>query len=251
MGKTDKVMLCAELSELVYKDQAEIEQLTKIPLLDFIDAKTGNVDTQVGVFREIDDEGKKQALIFVFRGTQESLDIITDLKAGKTPFKVGKDTESSLQVHKGFYEAYEAVRPEIHAWLKRKKPSKVIFTGHSLGAALATLAALDTSLGFPVGSVSCFTFGSPRVGTKKFVDSFNKGIQQSVRTVNAVDPVTMIPTLFMGYRHVRGAYLINIPTFWWRVYRVFRAMTRVSLARTIVSYHYVHNYVKSLKNGDK
>lgn len=46
----------------------------------------------------------------------------------------------------GFWEAYEHVREFIHAILRKelvRNPTTVFFTGHSLGGALATFAALD------------------------------------------------------------------------------------------------------------
>ena len=49
----------------------------------------------------------------------------------------------------GFYNAYLSVRPFIHEVLRielKKNPTTVYFTGHSLGGALATLAAFDVSL---------------------------------------------------------------------------------------------------------
>lgn len=52
-------------------------------------------------------------------------------------------------VHAGFYEAYTVVRGFLHGVLRAelmKNPTTVIFTGHSLGGALATYAALDFKL---------------------------------------------------------------------------------------------------------
>jgi len=49
-------------------------------------------------------------------------------------------------VHLGFWEAYVGIRSRLHQVLFKSlcsKPSRVYFTGHSLGGALAKLAALD------------------------------------------------------------------------------------------------------------
>ena len=54
-----------------------------------------------------------------------------------------------VNVHSGFWEAYEHVREFIHAILRKelvRNPTTVFFTGHSLGGALATFAALDVTL---------------------------------------------------------------------------------------------------------
>lgn len=51
---------------------------------------------------------------------------------------------------RGFWEAYEcSTRIQLHAILRRElsqEPADIIFTGHSLGGAIATYAALDFSL---------------------------------------------------------------------------------------------------------
>jgi alpha-beta hydrolase superfamily lysophospholipase len=49
----------------------------------------------------------------------------------------------------GFWDAYSHVRDFVHAILRKeliKTPTTVFFTGHSLGGALATYAALDVSI---------------------------------------------------------------------------------------------------------
>lgn len=52
-------------------------------------------------------------------------------------------------VHSGFWEAYSVVRGFLHGKLRQelmRNPTTVVFTGHSLGGALATYAALDISM---------------------------------------------------------------------------------------------------------
>ena len=49
----------------------------------------------------------------------------------------------------GFWEAYAVVRDDLHEIVRRelkKSPAHLYFIGHSLGGALATLAALDASI---------------------------------------------------------------------------------------------------------
>lgn len=68
------------------------------------------------------------------------------------------------------------------------KEKPLFITGHSLGGALATIAA--KKLTHKGGIASCYTFGSPRVGNVDWA----VGIKTPVyRVVNAVDPVTMMP----------------------------------------------------------
>src|SRR5262249_24117380 len=66
-------------------------------------------------------------------------------------------------VHSGFARALGRVKPKVDEVLEGLTPP-IVMTGHSLGAALATLAA---SLYRPSLLV---TFGSPRVGAAAFRD---------------------------------------------------------------------------------
>ncbi len=106
--------------------------------------------------------------IFVtFRGSEDLNNWITNLDAVTTSYPGC----SKCDVHKGFYVAEQSVFPGILSAVKALKtqyPSfTVIATGHSLGAALATLTALDLSAS-GISPVKLFNYGSPRVGNTAF-----------------------------------------------------------------------------------
>lgn len=84
----------------------------------------------------------------------------------------------------------------------------VVFSGHSLGGALATLAAVQFAKQYPDIVVSCVTFGSPRVGNGSFAQMFNKCCKGSFRFVNEDDPVPMGPTP-IRFTHVKGGQWID------------------------------------------
>jgi hypothetical protein len=88
------------------------------------------------------------------------------------------------------------LKPQILEWIERAKPdgSKLILTGHSLGAAMATLAA---TIWRPEWLV---TLGSPRVGDAAFAAT--AVATQKVRFVDCCDAVTEVPLELGGYRHV-------------------------------------------------
>ena len=91
-----------------------------------------------------------------------------------------------------------------------KRPRRpTIVTGHSLGAALATLFVMenDAKRKFDVGSLC--TFASPRVGNLQFVHLFNKLPITSWRIVNQKDVVPKLPPhipIFLDYEHVNDAH---------------------------------------------
>jgi triacylglycerol lipase len=58
------------------------------------------------------------------------------------------------------------------------------YIGHSLGGALATLAAAYFGSLYPDVRHVCITFGAPRVGNAVFISEFKKHVDESVRCVN-------------------------------------------------------------------
>jgi hypothetical protein len=118
------------------------------------------------------------------------------------------------------------------------KVFKIFCTGHSLGGALASLAAYDLKINFkdpsdsadashggvseePLVDVQCYTFGSPRVGNLAYCRTYNETVPNSYRIVSDGDIVTSIPPkMVIMYKHAgqevlvdqSGNYLLN-PTF--------------------------------------
>lgn len=81
--------------------------------------------------------------------------------------------------------------------------SKVALTvaGHSLGAALATLLALDLAVHFPDLPLDLYTLASPRVGDLSFSQLFNHTVPNAYRVANRLDIVPKLPPAVM-YVHV-------------------------------------------------
>jgi hypothetical protein len=142
------------------------------------------------------------------------------------------------QVHKGFWEAYEKVREELHtivrAELKTEPAAKLVFAGHSLGGALATIASFDFSVHTmprvnayhkarytsekekgssklgpraPTASITLYNFGSPKVGNGPFVNKFDRLVPDSFRVVVDGDIVPTMP--LTGYSHVGTSIVID------------------------------------------
>ncbi|NJN92739.1 MAG: lipase family protein [Anaerolineales bacterium] len=145
--------------------------------------------------------------ILAFRGSEETgiADWINDLKFLPADFAYGEKGNSAIKVHYGFIEAYNSVREAMFKAAKESDYKQIICTGHSLGAALATLCAVDIKYNLPDKQVSAFTFGSPKVGNAEFVAFYNKLVPQTYRIVNSVDIVPSLPPnipLVVNYEHV-------------------------------------------------
>jgi hypothetical protein len=146
-------------------------------------------------------------LILVFRGTEVRprpdspyfLNIIEDILADiRIPLVPVDDSGQGGMVHQGFKEALDEVweKQGLADYIRERDNGKrtLWITGHSLGAALATLAAQRYGNG-----VRLYTYGSPRVGDMAFKKTFPL---KNYRFVNNSDIVTRIPYTWMGYQHL-------------------------------------------------
>ncbi|MCY4039497.1 MAG: lipase family protein [Hyphomicrobiales bacterium] len=128
-------------------------------------------------------------LVLAFRGTEATSlrDIKADVNAIITKCSSGGN------IHSGFSEAFGLVEQQIQKDLEYFSNSKthnkpLIVTGHSLGGALATIAAKRLQAYIKIAT--CYTFGSPRVGNDEW---FEKTKTPVYRIVNAYDCVTILP----------------------------------------------------------
>ncbi len=139
--------------------------------------------------------------VVAFRGTEPDQieDVLTDITLRLTE---NNDGPRPVSVHEGFWEAFESVRDKIRSFVQPHANKKIFVTGHSLGAALATLAARDLKLqGISIHSLH--TFGSPRVGDNRFASTFP--VSRAFRFVNGDDVVPLVPPdawFFARFQHV-------------------------------------------------
>jgi len=140
-----------------------------------------------------------ESIVVAFRGTETRIeDWMTDAKVTLTGGPLG-------MVHEGFAIALGDVWPELAQSLDDYQDGGqgIWITGHSLGAALATLATAKLlERARPVRAL--YTYGSPRCGDGSFARSFDALFRgQTYRFVHDKDVVTRVPPrLGFGYRHV-------------------------------------------------
>ncbi len=151
--------------------------------------------------------------IVSFRGTLPTslTNWLTDFEASMVSWNGG-----DIRVHEGFSVATDLLLsdngpddPGLRSYLaeRLRKSSegrampglKLWFTGHSLGAAISTLAA------YAIGNVQAlYTFGSPRVGNLAFAEAFATSDIPHYRVVHHQDIVPHVPFALplVGYEHV-------------------------------------------------
>jgi predicted lipase len=111
---------------------------------------------------------KQDLIVVAFRGSHNIANWISNIDFFKEPYK----GSSSMQVHTGFYADYILVAPQVISAVRELinayPIAGLLYTGHSLGAALVTFAAVDVMEQLnptAKGHVSYFySLGSPRTG---------------------------------------------------------------------------------------
>lgn len=185
-----------QAADLAYADEVTVAQTTEgwgLPRCQCFNRK----DTQAFL------AGNDRFVILSFRGTEPTdiHDWMTDADVEQVPGPWGR-------VHDGFNRALSYVWKDIQDALPvfQDNGQSLWITGHSLGAALATLAtAYLRKDDRPVYGL--YTFGQPRTGDREFADRFNLDFQRrSFRFVNKEDIVTRVPLRAMNYSHV-GTFL--------------------------------------------
>ncbi|KAH7402534.1 Alpha/Beta hydrolase protein [Pyrenochaeta sp. MPI-SDFR-AT-0127] len=123
------------------------------------------------------------------------------------------DICSGCTAHRGFWNSWVDARDRVTPAVKQAVtdfPSyKVVVTGHSLGAAIATLAA--ASLRNSGYTVALYNFGSPRIGGSKISSYISNQPGGNYRVTHWNDPVPKVPLVIMGYVHISPEYYINKP----------------------------------------
>eukprot|EP00177_Eucheuma_denticulatum_P006774 GFKZ01012312.1.p1 GENE.GFKZ01012312.1~~GFKZ01012312.1.p1 ORF type:complete len:1084 (+),score=88.59 GFKZ01012312.1:233-3484(+) len=195
-------------------------------------------------------------------------------------------TFGQAKVHEGFINAYMSLRKQVMGALvelyrgRRRRGSgstirgrhanrqasalPLFFCGHSMGGALATFASYEAARYYKrIGlesrhSISCTTFGCPRLGNEAFKARYERLVETHWRFEIASDPIPKVPLVLLNYVHVgvqvlidqSGVLLID-PSFievqWWgrmaNLYLGYRLHLRASYCMAL------RTYCKLYRNG--
>lgn len=137
-----------------------------------------------------------------FRGTEPQS--LSDLAADCRANMVGLDS-AARRYHAGFYKAWIAIKAAVLEALDELATDKpLVICGHSLGNALAILAAYELANIGDWDVHRIIGFGGPRVGSKLFVKRYNELLgDRTIRIVRCFDKVPRFYTQrWLGMRHV-------------------------------------------------
>jgi len=189
--------------------------------------------------------GNKDRITVAFRGTEptEKSDVFADLEA-----------THERGFHEGFYEEYEKLELKVHAEVAKlmgRKARPVYVTGHSLGAAIASIFCFY----YPEAE-ALYTYGCPRNA------AWSKAKELKVphfRCVNNNDIVPKVPPVFLGFKHHGELHYINFygnvrKMTWWQRFkdgwRGRRAAWRKKEIFDGVRDHSMDQYCKHLEDND-
>ncbi|HEY7086299.1 MAG TPA: lipase family protein [Hyphomicrobiaceae bacterium] len=148
-------------------------------------------------------------VVVAFRGTSSRAHLKTDIQARLNVARVAVDGRC-VRVHAGFYAAFRKIEAKLREVLTAQDEAKAVYlTGHSLGGALALVAAAafggNDKLGDRIAAV--YTFGAPRVGGADFPNLVKA---PHYRVVNSGDVVPLVPpNWLMGYVHTGMPILLK------------------------------------------
>jgi len=188
-------LLFAELSRIAYGSEASAQEVvSQINMTETLFFERDG--SQAYIF------GTQHDCVVACRGTEpcEWNDIRADLNA------VLALAETAGRVHRGFKKEVDDLWPILEMHLQANKKT-LWFAGHSLGGAMSTICAGRCFLShIPSTPKQLFTFGSPRVGNRNYVNHVDL---DHVRWVNNNDIVTRVPPVWLGYRHTGQEMYFN------------------------------------------
>ncbi|KAK4780097.1 hypothetical protein SAY87_016203 [Trapa incisa] len=179
----------------------------------------------------------RRDIVISWRGTVTYLEWIYDLKDILHPANFGDDP--NIKIEAGFYDLYtkkeenschfcsfssrEQILSEVKRLLDyyRGEPMSITITGHSLGAALATLSAYDIAeMGVNVVDkttipITVYSFAGPRVGNLRFKERCDELGVKVLRVVNTHDKVPTVPGIIANEKMQFQKYLEDVVSFPW------------------------------------
>lgn len=182
------IELCARLSVCAYSGEEPGYDAAHLDVIHLPDT-----DTMLRVYLQ----GNR--LIFAFRGTVSKLNWKTNLTARKA--KLG---DTGHEFHAGYLRVTERLFDRVfgHICDGMSPMRELVFTGHSMGGALAVIMAAM----FADSKDTLITFGQPRVASAATLKATLNC--KYIRVVNGSDGVTQVPKL--GYGHTGTLlYLCN------------------------------------------
>ncbi|KAL4402212.1 lipid metabolic protein [Malassezia pachydermatis] len=132
----------------------------------------------------------------------------------KPDWRYRKYVPDDVVVMNGFQEGYQDVVDDVfvnvHKYMQLKNEERVTIIGHSLGAAIGLILAVDFDNRLDKGITGSYLFGLPRVGNPAFANYVDARLGKKLHwAVNGRDWVPTVPPRVLGYQHPSNYIWIN------------------------------------------
>lgn len=203
---TDKIRYIPEGER--FKVQGYVAQ---IPIEGDVSGKDSNSEGTLSINNDSNSSNNTKCIVS-FRGSLNRANWYADFLAMLRPWPLNDLSDAKwcrgCKAHYGFTEAYDELRVDVHKAIAELNCTQLVLAGHSLGAAIATIASFDlrSAMGYKVEKT--WTFGKPRIGNIEFVNSFvasanEQGVSPPIwRVVHYHDPVPRAPPHVPGIHPV-------------------------------------------------
>lgn len=231
-------------NELTFKNDISkyINDISQNDIFFFNAYETYHVDAQIYVFQYYN------KIIFSVRGTSSKSDILSDLYVIKTKFNdiinhQNKYIYKNIKVHSGFLQQYNSIKNftisniiKLTCNKNSHEKKDVIFTSHSLGAAVSVLLStlLKTLFGDKL-RITNHLFGCPKVGNKDFIRYYNDIIDETYRYIYKNDIIPRIPKI--NYKTTKNRILLGNPNNSNYCNKIFGNINDHSMLNYIISLH--------------
>ncbi|KAF2000723.1 alpha/beta-hydrolase [Amniculicola lignicola CBS 123094] len=154
-------------------------------------------------------DSSNSLLIVAFRGSRTQKNWLANIDMVSTDTDICK----GCTAHHGFWTSWTEARSGVLGAIKNATLSypnyKLVVVGHSLGGAIATLAAAE--LRASGHQATLYTFGAPRVSSDTLSSFVTNQPGGNFRLTHWNDPVPRVPPILFGYTHISPEYYIAQP----------------------------------------
>jgi hypothetical protein len=153
-------------------------------------------------------DSTNKLIVLSFRGSRSIRNWITNLVFPTLSTTICPECLASQGFWVSWLEAQKPVLAAIATARAQYPNYKLVATGHSLGGALASLAA--GTLRSQGITVDLYTYGAPKIGLDG-ISSYltNTTYGQTFRVTHKADPIPKLPPALLGYRHISPEYYVT------------------------------------------
>lgn len=244
----DKLLRSAYASKLAYMktaNAARLQHYSKQLQTSDAHARQFIQDKRTGVHAFALNTGENSHIV-AFKGSSTWRDIITFADAKMIEFSY---RDAHVKLHSGVFRMFESIEPILTKLIYPDAPELgnhqyITFTGHSMGGALAIVAAAYYgNMSNKNSIITCHTFGTPKVGDREFYNWYKQGVHESINVVNYTDVIPCLPSL-QTYTSMDNINIVNDSTHFWNKIDPFTNHdldTYIDLLRKINESHKVPN----------